>query len=151
MKWYVLFLFITVLAACDQQQKPLVVTSDSVRLQNDGTPDTAAMQDQLYTLSPLTGTLLIKLKLDSNTARLTIPLRITSGKELFGVLNPADTMAAIRFSQIVCPDGTTDGPFGRELHYAFTSAGTYRLIVSENNMAGDNKRPVNTDLQLWVK
>lgn len=45
--------------------------------------------------------------------------------------------ANVRISQIIMPDGSADGPFGREMEYELTQRGTYQLIVNENIMAGD--------------
>lgn len=56
---------------------------------------------------------------------------------LSGRLTSNDSIANIRFSQIILPDGTSDGPFGRELQYNLTQTGRYRLSVHEDMMAGD--------------
>lgn len=50
---------------------------------------------------------------------------------------PDDPAGNIRISQIVMPDGTADGPFGTELNYRLSQTGSYRLILSANQMAGD--------------
>ncbi|MDU1904692.1 MAG: hypothetical protein E6772_07905 [Dysgonomonas sp.] len=52
-------------------------------------------------------------------------------------LTSPDSLANIRFSQIFLPDGTMDGPFGRDIDYDLPSDGVYRLSVHENMMAGD--------------
>ncbi len=52
-------------------------------------------------------------------------------------LTSPDSWANIRFSQIFLPDGTMDGPFGRDIDYDLPSDGVYRLSVHENMMAGD--------------
>ena len=43
----------------------------------------------------------------------------------------------IRFSQIFTPSGEADGPFGPTISYDLTEAGTWKLIISENQMSGD--------------
>lgn len=43
----------------------------------------------------------------------------------------------IRFSQIISPSGNADGPFGPTIKYDLTEAGTWKLIVNENQMSGD--------------
>lgn len=58
-------------------------------------------------------------------------------KLLSGSLASADSTANVRFSQIIMPDSTMDGPFGREIQYVLSKKGIYRLIVNENMMAGD--------------
>ena len=57
--------------------------------------------------------------------------------KLSGKVSSADSLANIRFSQIILPDNTADGPFGPEISYDLKQLGTYQLIVNENMMAGD--------------
>jgi len=58
-------------------------------------------------------------------------------KTLYARLSSQDSLANIRFSQIFMPDGTMDGPFGRDMQYTLPSDGLYRISVHENMMAGD--------------
>ncbi len=50
---------------------------------------------------------------------------------------PEDSVANIRINQIFTPDGKADGPFGRELKQPLHQQGTYKLIIAENMMQGD--------------
>ena len=50
-------------------------------------------------------------------------------------LNHSKEDANIRISQIVLPDGTTDGPFGQQLTYNIKQKGDYMLIINKSNMA----------------
>lgn len=43
----------------------------------------------------------------------------------------------LRWSQVIMPDGTMDGPFGQDTRYDLTQFGGYELIFNENNMSGD--------------
>lgn len=58
-------------------------------------------------------------------------------KKLKGALSSPDSVANIRFTQIFMPDGTADGPFGRDIEYDLVQNGLYKLSVGENMMAGD--------------
>lgn len=58
-------------------------------------------------------------------------------KKLTAHLSSPDSMANIRFAQIVMPDGTMDGPFGRELEYDLPQNGLYKVSIHESMMAGD--------------
>lgn len=58
-------------------------------------------------------------------------------KKVSGWLSSPDSLANIRFSQIIMPDGTMDGPFGREVEYELPKEGIYRISIHENMMAGD--------------
>lgn len=72
-------------------------------------------------------------------ARQYINLKFSSGdySKVTGVITSSDTMANIRFSQIVMPDGQMDGPFGRDITYDLPVKGDYLLLLHENQMAGD--------------
>ena len=63
-------------------------------------------------------------------------------------LESEDTLANLRFTQIFLPDGSADGPFGRELEYNLEKPGIYVLSVGENMMAGD---PWSGDFSIEVK
>ena len=43
----------------------------------------------------------------------------------------------LRINQLIMPDGTTDGPYGREINDSLTKIGTYQIIIGESLMQGD--------------
>lgn len=43
----------------------------------------------------------------------------------------------VRIAQLFTPDNNADGPFGQDLEYDLKEPGQYRLVISENQMAGD--------------
>lgn len=45
--------------------------------------------------------------------------------------------ANLRWSQVIMPDGTMDGPFWQKTGYNLNQNGGYTLIFNENQMAGD--------------
>jgi hypothetical protein len=53
------------------------------------------------------------------------------------LLSAADT-ANIRIAQLFLPDGTVDGPFGKDLKYRFKDTGDYYITVNENLMVGNH-------------
>lgn len=67
----------------------------------------------------------------------TINIPVTKGGQLSALLVPDDTVANIRINQIFMPDGKADGPFGRTVSRRVTEKGTYKLIIAENLMQGD--------------
>jgi hypothetical protein len=79
------------------------------------------------------------LMIDSGTgARINVMISSDAGKTLTATLRtPSDPSGNIRISQIFMPDGSSDGPFGNDLNYALTQSGSYRLVLSANQMAGD--------------
>lgn len=58
-------------------------------------------------------------------------------KKITAHLSSPDSTANIRFSQIFMPDGTMDGPFGRDLNYDLPMDGLYKISIHESLMAGD--------------
>jgi len=68
---------------------------------------------------------------------ITVYIPIVKGGELTATIVADDSLANIRINQIFTPDGKADGPFGRELKRKVTQQGTYKLIIAENMMQGD--------------
>lgn len=58
-------------------------------------------------------------------------------RKVYGNLYSKDKQANIRFSQIVMPDGSADGPFSQDIEYDLPEDGVYKILVGENMMAGD--------------
>ncbi len=75
---------------------------------------------------------------------------IQRADSIHATVTPEEINGNVRFAQIILPDGKADGPFGRELKYATPQTGTYRLRISENQMAGD-KWKGNFKVKVWVK
>lgn len=57
--------------------------------------------------------------------------------KMTGTLSSKDSLANIRFNNIVLPNGEMDGPFGREITYDLPVKGDYILSIHESLMAGD--------------
>lgn len=47
------------------------------------------------------------------------------------------TGSNLRWSQVILPDGTMDGPFGQKIGYNLKQLWGYQFIFNENMMAGD--------------
>jgi len=62
-------------------------------------------------------------------------------------VKPDEREGNVRIAQIFMPDGTADGPFGPTMEYRLTQPGNYKIVVSENQMAGD---PYNGNFTLTV-
>ena len=61
-------------------------------------------------------------------------------KTISGEVTPENAEMNIRFNQIKLPDGSFDGPFGRQINYAVKGGGELWLIIGKSNMAsGDVK------------
>ncbi len=53
------------------------------------------------------------------------------------IVFPNSTVANLRLSQIVLPNGIMDGPFWQKTGYNLAQLGGYQLIFNENMMAGE--------------
>jgi hypothetical protein len=147
MKSLIAFLLVASLIACNQQDhqsaKAAFAQTDSIKTGKPQSPDTLPRS-----LSP-GDTLLFKLAMDTGN-HVTVPIKISAGKELFASLSSDDKKANIRVSQVEFPDSTFDGPFGRELDREISTHGNYKLIIGEDMMAGDRWKG-NFVLKVWVK
>lgn len=70
-----------------------------------------------------------------------------SGK-LTASVKPDQVNGNVRIAQIFLPNNVADGPFGPDMEYNLKEPGTYRIVVSENQMAGD---PYNGPFTLTLK
>lgn len=134
----ILFLFSFVLFACNQNENKANENKTTQSKSDSLLKESITKRDSLSrVLSVHTDTLTLKLKMDSANEQVTVPVTISSGKELFASLSSADKKANIRISQVQLPDSTFDGPFGKDLHYLVKSPGNYKIIIGEDMMAGD--------------
>ncbi|RYY56347.1 MAG: hypothetical protein EOO09_06930 [Chitinophagaceae bacterium] len=146
MKFVYLVFLATALFACNNDS--------GSETEVDPVPDTSAMHDPapvITTASTPVNTQVdsvIQFKFNRDSSTLTATGRLTSSKDrivgylaadrevdLTAVLEPADKKLNIRFSQIILPDGKTDGPFGQKLQYKLKQVGTYQIVIAPNNMA----------------
>jgi len=71
------------------------------------------------------------------TERIVLEFDSPGHQRLQGQITSLNSSANIRFNQIILPDSTMDGPFGRNINYDLPIEGCYRLILGESLMAGD--------------
>lgn len=62
---------------------------------------------------------------------------IDNKDSIVATVKPSQQNGNVRIAQIEMPDKSMDGPFGNELHYKTKGDGMYRIILSQNMMAGD--------------
>ena len=67
-------------------------------------------------------------------------LQLSTKKTIIATIIPDDNNLNIRFSNIIAPDGSSDGPFGRQLKYEAKQKGMYKLIIASNSMAEGKTR-----------
>ena len=57
--------------------------------------------------------------------------------DLYAVVTPEKHGANLRFNQILFPDKTADGPFGKDLAIKLNQIGEHTLIIGHSQMAED--------------
>ena len=67
----------------------------------------------------------------------TYQFTIDSAYTLTAMLAPDKIGCNVTISQILLPGNKTDGPFGKDMKYKLTTAGTYQVTVGRNNSAGN--------------
>ena len=50
-------------------------------------------------------------------------------------INNVEKDRNLRINQIILPDGSSDGPFSKEMKYAKKKNGTYKIVIGKNLMA----------------
>ena len=68
--------------------------------------------------------------------------------KLSATVKAAQPNGNVRIAQIFMPDNSADGPFGQDMEYNLKEPGVYRIVVSENQMAGN---PYNGPFTITVK
>lgn len=131
--------------------------------QQDTSADTTSMGAGITTVESDTATLVtthdsIGLTLSNGTAEqkgmmekgkhIVFSFDVSKPGKLKATVKPDAANGNVRIAQIFMPDNTADGPFGMEMTYDLEQTGKYRLIISENQMAGD---PYNGPFTLNVK
>jgi len=140
-------LFLIALVACNNpdtaRQKP-VVNEDSAEV--SVLPPVTEQQDTANYNKQEGQSIQLKFQPDSTTLTATGSLKSAKDRiiaflpadrkgQLSAILVPSDSKMNIRFSQLVMPDSTMDGPFGQKLDYKLTQRGMYRIIIAPSNMA----------------
>ena len=70
------------------------------------------------------------------------------GRNITGEITPEKPDMNIRFNQIKLPNGSFDGPFGKQISYAVKGGGELWLIIGKSNMAsGDVKGNFSVDIR----
>lgn len=132
------FLFYLILSACsytgEKRPESISTGADPALLNKDSivvSPDSG-----LIYLTLVNGRSSIQIHKKARE-RVSLDFRNSGYTTLKGLITPKDSMANIRFNQIIMPNGDMDGPFGRDIEYKLTGDGQYRLILGESLMAGD--------------
>lgn len=69
--------------------------------------------------------------------QITYVFEASQGQKLTAFVKPQTSGGNIRIAQIISPGGNADGPFGDQVIYTLKQSGDWKLVLSENMMAGD--------------
>jgi len=64
-------------------------------------------------------------------------LEASKGQKLFVKVVVTDPKGNLAINQIISPSGKADGPFGVKTSYPLTESGDWKVVLGENQMAGD--------------
>lgn len=73
--------------------------------------------------------------IDSTHPRIYVRFKNEFTGNLYAVITPLGGEGNIRFDQILFPDKTSDGPFGRDITLELKQTGKHTLIISHSLMA----------------
>lgn len=150
MKFLLPLIFLIILASCNSGNTDSSSTISTDSIVHSEQAVKPAAKDTSDFLSVDGDTLQRQLTLENKDARVETPVLIKNGDSLFVSLTSGDPKANIRITQIEFPDGTFDGPFGRDVKYQINQHGKYVIISGPNMMAGDPCSGVY-QLKAWVK
>ncbi len=166
MRVIALFSFMTFLASCNSnshssnteepmRKDTMLVTKEPIDRPPVEKKDTIPYNVQVdtvinFSFAPDSSSLTARGSINKNYHPVTCYLPIETACRLIATIIPDDNGLNIRFSHLIMPDKTSDGPFGRQLRYQLKQKGTYKLIISPNTMA-EGKRSGNFQVQLQLK
>ncbi|MEO8447029.1 MAG: hypothetical protein ABI528_06010 [bacterium] len=76
-------------------------------------------------------------QIDGFAQSITYVFEASKGQKLNASVKPKSGQGNIRISQIFLPSGRADGPFSDQMTYALSEDGDYKIILGEDQMAGD--------------
>ncbi|MES2410634.1 MAG: hypothetical protein V4535_04230 [Bacteroidota bacterium] len=74
-------------------------------------------------------------KIDSRHSRIYVIFTNKAPGDLYAVVTPEKDDVNLRFNQILFPDKTADGPFGKDLAIKLNQIGEHTLIIGHSQMA----------------
>ena len=98
--------------------------------------DTLQAKDSITNIHVDSNTVWVKGKLEPNQHP-SVSFEVHDKDSIIATVKPVGDSGNVRIAQVEMPDKSYDGPFGSELRYKTKGNGTYRIILAENQMAGD--------------
>ena len=143
------FLLASVMLSCQEQKTddtiPVSVNSDTIATRQSTPGNPVPDNDSMFYRKLEKG---IPVNVNGRIKGVGMPVKlfldIADGDSLHIVLVAAEPDAVIRINQIIFPDKTADGPFGRKLDYKIQQLGAYTLVLGNNLMAEGNPKTAFT-------
>lgn len=83
------------------------------------------------------GKAIVRGHIEAKGKRPTYRIDAVKGTTVIAMVQPVDKPGNIRINQIQKPNGSMDGPFGDSVHYKMPVTGQLKILLGENQMAGD--------------
>lgn len=141
---YSLVIMLIVLFSCKQKEVnviPPANSSDTITTEKDSVGIKSSNQQSGDTIA-----MLVEDEKDGFTAigtvdsihpRIYVKFSNNITGNLKASIQPQDGDGNIRFNQLIFPDKTMDGPFGKQLQYKLKSTGAHILVIGHSLMAED--------------
>lgn len=137
MKHYlILLLSISILSCQQSKNKNVTINSSDTIVLKKNKPENKQIGDTLYMdFKENKDSIFAEGLLDSIHPRIYVKIKNDDLSKLKGSIIPSTANGNIRFNQIISPDNTSDGPFGKELKIELKQKGNYILVIGHSLMA----------------
>ena len=116
------------------KQEPTSVATETIIVQKDTLNN--QIGDTIYLKNKNNkGVFYAESSLDSVHSKVYLKFKNESGTKLKATIIPSTGRGNIRFSQIIFPDNSADGPFGYKLDMELNQKGDYVLVIGHSLMA----------------
>jgi len=143
MKTFLIILMI-IISSCNNTSQNNINTAsksagnDSIETQKDTISNTEINDSIIHISFPKDSTwVTVNAKMKGFNHLVTVYIPVKQGRHLTASISSDDSAANVRINQIITPGDKADGPFGRDFTFAIHQQGTYRLLIGENLMQGD--------------
>jgi len=140
----VMLILIATIYSCNNTSQNNVNTdskpagNDTIKAQKDIINNTVINDSIIHISFPKDSTwVTVNAKMKGFNHLVTVYIPVKQGRHLTASISSDDSAANVRINQIITPGDKADGPFGRDFTFAIHQQGTYRLLIGENLMQGD--------------
>ena len=137
MKHYlILLLSISILSCQQSKNKKVIINSSDTIVLKKNKPENKQIGDTLYMdFKENKDSIFAEGLLDSIHPRIYVKIKNDDLSKLKASIIPSTANGNIRFNQIISPDNTSDGPFGKELKIELKQKGNFILVIGHSLMA----------------